>query len=164
MNAKSALTDTLRFSQNLVNGFLADVSDEEMKVRPVEGANSIAWQLAHLIASEASFGAALPVAKYPAVPEAIKAGGKSSPNGNPCEGCGLPKVELLDWFNRVREATIKAVETIDERDLDTANPNEGMRRLAPTFGALFLLANNHTMMHAGQWSVIRRKLKKPVLF
>lgn len=164
MDTKSALTQTLRFSQNVVTGFLADLSDEDLKVRPAEGANSIAWQLAHLIASEASFGAALPGAKYPAVPEAIKACGRGKPDGNPEHGCGLAKSELVDWFNRVREATIAALQAIDEKQLDTPNPNEGMRRLAPNFGGLFLLANNHTMMHAGQWSVLRRKLKKPVLF
>jgi len=164
MDVKSALTETLRFSQNVVNGFLADVSDEDLKIRPVEGANSIAWQLAHLIASEASFGASLPGAKYPAVPESIKTCGRGLPTGNPEAGCGLPKTQLVEWFNRVREATIAALQAIDEKSLDTPNPNEGMRRLAPTFGSLFILANNHTMMHAGQWSVVRRKLKKPVLF
>lgn len=37
-------------------------------------------------------------------------------------------------------------------------------RLAPTVGALFMLTANHELMHSGQFSVVRRKLGKPVLF
>ena len=52
---------------------------------------------------------------------------------------------------------------LPEKDLD--NPIDGpLARLAPTLGALLLLAANHEMMHAGQFSVVRRKLGKPVLF
>jgi hypothetical protein len=39
-----------------------------------------------------------------------------------------------------------------------------MAKFAPTVMALFLLTANHQMMHAGQFSVVRRKLGKPVLF
>jgi hypothetical protein len=39
-----------------------------------------------------------------------------------------------------------------------------MAAMAPTLGAQFILAANHTMMHQGQFSVARRKLGKPVLF
>ena len=39
-----------------------------------------------------------------------------------------------------------------------------MAKFAPTVGAMLLLNANHTMMHAGQFTVVRRKLGKPVLF
>jgi len=39
-----------------------------------------------------------------------------------------------------------------------------MAKIAPTLGALILLQSNHTLMHAGQFTVVRRKLGKPVLF
>ena len=39
-----------------------------------------------------------------------------------------------------------------------------MAQMAPTLGALLLLNANHVMMHAGQFTVVRRKLGKPVLF
>ena len=48
-------------------------------------------------------------------------------------------------------------------DLDKPTPGE-MAKYAPTVGALFLLTSNHVMMHAGQFTVVRRKLGKPVLF
>ena len=37
---------------NIVNGYLGDLSDEDLLVRPVDGANHIAWQLGHLIMAE----------------------------------------------------------------------------------------------------------------
>ncbi len=39
-----------------------------------------------------------------------------------------------------------------------------MARFAPTVGHLLLMLSNHDLMHAGQFSVLRRKLGKPVLF
>jgi hypothetical protein len=39
-----------------------------------------------------------------------------------------------------------------------------MAAFAPTLGHIFLLVANHTLMHAGQITVVRRLLGKPVLF
>ena len=39
-----------------------------------------------------------------------------------------------------------------------------MAKFAPKLGNLFLLQANHALMHGGQFSVVRRKLGKPVLF
>jgi hypothetical protein len=39
-----------------------------------------------------------------------------------------------------------------------------MAQFAPTLGALFILISNHVLMHTGQFTVVRRKLGKPVLF
>jgi hypothetical protein len=50
-------------------------------------------------------------------------------------------------------------------DADLDKPTQGnMAQFAPTLGALLLLQSNHTLMHAGQFTVLRRKLGKPVLF
>ena len=38
-----------------------------------------------------------------------------------------------------------------------------MAPFAPTLGAFLMLISNHTLMHAGQFTVIRRKLGKAVL-
>ena len=48
-------------------------------------------------------------------------------------------------------------------DLAKANTG-GMAKWAPTVASLVLLICNHTLMHAGQFSVTRRALGKPVLF
>ena len=73
------------------------------------------------------------------------------------------KAEYLDLFNKVRQATIDSVAKLSEADLD--KPTTGpVAAMAPTLGAMLLLNADHAMMHAGQFTVVRRKLGKPVLF
>jgi hypothetical protein len=36
--------------------------------------------------------------------------------------------------------------------------------MVPSLGGALLLAANHVMMHAGQFTVVRRKLGKPIAF
>ena len=75
----------------------------------------------------------------------------------------LTKAEYLGLFNRVRETTLAALEQMAETDLDKASVGQ-MAKFAPTLAEMLLLQANHTMMHAGQFTVVRRKLGKPVLF
>ena len=50
-------------------------------------------------------------------------------------------------------------------DADLDRPTQGrMATFAPRLGDLLVLVSNHTLMHGGQISVLRRKLGKPVLF
>jgi uncharacterized damage-inducible protein DinB len=69
----------------------------------------------------------------------------------------------MDAFNKMREASIAAVEKITDADLDRPTTNM-MAKFAPTLGALLILVANHTLMHGGQFTVIRRALNKPVVF
>jgi hypothetical protein len=52
MNFKDAIRSSFAISDFLVQGHLADITTDEMLVRPVPEANHIAWQLGHLIAAE----------------------------------------------------------------------------------------------------------------
>ena len=52
MDTKQAIAFNLSSSEYLVNGYLADLQSSDLLVRPTPGANHIAWQLGHLIASE----------------------------------------------------------------------------------------------------------------
>ncbi len=52
MNARQAIKESMNTSNMIVHAYLEDLSDEELLVRPVEGANHIAWQLGHMISSE----------------------------------------------------------------------------------------------------------------
>lgn len=164
MQAKDVLITALTQTQHLMTGSLSDLSDEDLLVRPVPQANNIAWQLGHLIASERELLiGALPGVKYPELPAALKdqTSGKSS--GQPPAGGYLKKAGYLDWFERVRGATLAAVSKLSDADLDRPTTGE-MAKFAPNLGALVTLVGTHTMMHAGQFSVVRRKLDKPVLF
>ena len=162
MLAKDALKLGLASTQNLVSSYLADLSDYDITVRPVPGANNIAWQIGHLIEGEGYLGSVLPGAAYPELPSSLKGQyGKETAATAPSGGF-LSKAQYLEWFNKVRAASIAVVDKLTDADLD--KPNSGpMAKFAPNIAGLIVLMTNHTMMHAGQFTVVRRLLNKPVI-
>jgi uncharacterized damage-inducible protein DinB len=164
MKASDAIRTALTSTQNIIGWYLADLSDADLLARPAPNANHIAWQLGHLINSEQQLAAGyLPGAPYPELPAGFKEQhNKEMASQDPPVGF-LTKEKYLDLFNRTREATKAGLSKLSETDLD--KPTTGnMAQFAPTVGAILLLTANHDMMHAGQFTVVRRKLGKPVLF
>jgi len=164
MNGCQVIETALTSTQQIVPWYLSDLSDADLLVRPVPGANHIAWQLGHLIASEIRLvRGQLPDAAYPELPA-----GFSEQHDNKTAAQDPPqgfssKQQYIDLFNRIREATKAVAAKLSEADLN--RPTKGdVAKFAPTLGALFLLVSNHTLMHAGQFTVVRRKLGKPILF
>ena len=164
MDARDAVQTALKSTEGILDMYVADLSDADLLVRPVPGANTIAWQLGHLIASEPHLiRSTLPDAAYPELPAGFAdAHGKEAAASDSSKGF-RSKQEYLELFNKMRGATLAALDKLSDADLD--RPTQGrMAPFAPTLGALFILVANHTLMHAGQFTVVRRKLGKPVLF
>jgi uncharacterized damage-inducible protein DinB len=162
MNAKDVLRNALKANHEILSMFLSDLSDADLLVRPAPGANHIAWQLGHLVASESRF-LGIVGGKAPPLPGGFaEQHNKTTAASDKTDGFRTKK-EYLNLYNQVREATLAALANLPEADLDKPSPSD-VARLAPTIGALFFLMANHEMMHAGQFSVVRRKLGKPVLF
>lgn len=149
-------------SQHMLGMLLKDLSDADLLVRPVPGANHIAWQLGHLIVAEHGMvSGQLPGVAYPELPAGF-AERHNKETAAKDTGFGT-KAEYLNLFNKVRQATIDAVAKLSDADLD--KPTTGrMAEMVPTTGALLGLNADHVQMHGGQISVVRRKLGKPVLF
>ena len=164
MKANEVAKLALNTAQDTMLMLLGDMTDAELKVRPVPSANNIAWQLAHLIVAEKLLlEGALPGAKYPEVPAAIVSlGSERTGKIDPAEGYPT-KVQFLEWLGKMRAVTLAAVDHLSDSDLDTPNTNM-MAKFAPTLGALLILIANHTLMHGGQFTVVRRALNKPVVF
>jgi hypothetical protein len=163
MTSHDAIRTALTSTQNLLNWYLGDLSDADLLVRPVPNANHIAWQIGHLISAERGMCRIVPGVAYPELPAGWEEQhGKNTAEQDPPKGFAT-KATYLDLFDKTRGATVTALDKLADADLD--RPTEGnMAKFAPTLGALLLLTANHTMMHAGQFSVVRRKLGKPVLF
>jgi hypothetical protein len=164
VNAKDAIRTALRDTLHTVSWYVSDLSDADLLVRPVPGANHIAWQLGHLVRAERRLlGGQFPGAAYPELPAGFEERyTKETAATDPPTGFA-PKAEYVDLFTRTREATVANLDRLADADLDRATSGP-MAKFAPTLGALFLLASNHTLLHAGQFTVVRRKLGKPVLF
>jgi uncharacterized damage-inducible protein DinB len=163
MNAKDAIKTALTGTQFMLGRYLEDLSDADLLVRPVANANHIAWQLGHLAAAERQLGAQIPGAAYPELPAGwAEQHNKNTASNDPPKGFAT-KAEYLAQLNKGRDATLAALTKMNDADLD--KPTEGsMKPFAPTIGALMILMSNHTLMHLGQFSCVRRKLGKPVLF
>lgn len=164
MKATEALAGVLRSTEFLINSYLGDLSDEDLLVRPVAGSNHAAWQLGHLIVSEQRLVKdEIPSAKYPELPAGFaESHTNDTASLEPATGF-LSKAKYQDLLKQTRAATLATLEGLSDADLD--KPCVGrMKDFAPNWGALMTLVANHTMMHAGQFTVIRRKLGKPVLF
>jgi len=144
MQAKDDIKLALKSNQDTLNSFLAVLSDQDLTVRrPVPTANNIAWHMGHLITWEVGM-CAVPGAKYPALPAGMKEayGGYNTRLAVPPAGY-LKNAEYLELFNKVRSATLAALDCLADADLD--KPTTGpMAPWAPTVGALLWLAADHT--------------------
>jgi uncharacterized damage-inducible protein DinB len=164
MKGTDVIQTALNGTKNILEMYVSDLSDADLLVRPVPRANTIAWQLGHLIAGEAHLvRQGIPDAVFPELPAGFdEAYGKEGAAADKPKGL-LTKAQYLELFNKCRAATLAAVAKLSDADLD--KPTQGsMAKFAPRVGDLLFLVANHVMMHAGQFTVIRRKLGKPVLF
>ena len=163
MNAQDAIRHTLNTSARLMLGYIEDLTDGELMVRPVPGANTIAWQLGHLISAERYFVESIKAGSSPALPAGFDtAHGKDTANSDDPSKFSS-KLEYQSLFAAQREATMKLLDSLSATDLDAPGP-ERMRSKAPTVGALLNMAGTHILMHVGQFAIVRRKIGKPALF
>ena len=162
MNAKDALRHALTANRQILTMYLGDLSDADLLVRPVPGANHIAWQLGHLISAERHFVELVRPGTSPELPAGFneahsKEAGQSDDNSK-----FLPRAKYQELWAAQRKATLEALESVPEADLDKADP-EKFPSFAPTVAALFGMVGTHALMHCGQFVAVRRKLGKPVV-
>ena len=160
---KAADIITIAFGTNdfILNTYLQDLSDEEILLAPTAGANSIAWQLGHLISSENSFVESMKPGTSPKLPEGFPARHSKEGAIESSTAGYLTKDQYLSLRQAQRAATLGYLATLSEEDLDKPGP-EAMRSWIPTIGAGFTLFAGHGLLHAGQIAVLRRKLGKDI--
>jgi hypothetical protein len=164
MNGVQVLQASLSSTQFLLNKYIEDLSDADLLVRPLPGANHIAWQIGHLIVSEGMlYREQWTDAVYPTLPGDFAEVHNQKAAANDGPAGFRSKAEYVKLFNEVRGATIAHVGKLTDADLD--RPTQGrMAPFAPKLGNFLLLVANHTLMHAGQFTALRRKIGKPILF
>jgi hypothetical protein len=162
MNTKDAIRSTMDLSLFVLNSYVSDLSDADLMRRPAPGCNHLAWQLGHLISSEAG----LVNAVCPGQGAELPAGFADQHSKQKCNvddpAQFRTRQEYLDLFQKVRASTLAALEKLPEADFDKPSP-ESLRKRFPTVGAVFTLLATHPMMHAGQFVVVRRQLGKPIV-
>src|SRR5262249_53934391 len=142
MHGVDAIRATLQSTQQLVTWFLSDLNDADLLVRPVPGANHIAWQIGHLIVAEGGLvRQQLPDAAYPELPAGFAEKYTTTAQAQEATTGLETKARYLDLFTQARQATIAALNKLTDADLD--RPATGnMAKFAPTLGSIFLLVSN----------------------
>jgi hypothetical protein len=160
MNARDVIRNSIEASQQIAQGYLEDLGEADLLVRPVPQANHIAWQLGHLVEAEHEMVNAACPGSMPALPAGFKE--KHTPEAakldDPKAFC--TKAEYLKLWSEQRAGTLAALDTLTETDLDKPSPVHFVK----TVGALFNTMGVHPLMHVGQWAIVRRKLGRKPLF
>jgi hypothetical protein len=163
MNFKDAVRSSLRISDFLVQGYLADITPDEMMHRPAPEANHIAWQLGHLIAAERHLVEAAAPGSMPALPEGFAERHRRDGPVSDNAADFLLKDEYLRLAKQVRDGTLQVLDKFSDDDFDRP-----VTARVPPFvkcaGDCFATIGPHWSLHAGQWVVLRRKLGRPRMF
>ena len=163
MNAREAIRSSIEMANVIGSGYLEDLSDSELLVRPVPGANHIAWQLGHLIvSSQEMVDKAFPGA-MPPLPAGFQEKYAPEKSASDDPRAFHTKAEYLKLMNAQRETTLSKLESMSDADLSKPAPEEFQAYLK-TLGDLFSIQGSHLLMHAGQWAIVRRKLGRKPLF
>ena len=162
MGPKDAIKQTLDMSDFILHKYIDDLSDADLRLRPVEGMHPIALQLGHLILAERMFNDMIEPGSAPPLPEGF------------AEAHDLKKVEGDDSRFRSKEEYVKlwgeqraATKSLLDRVSDSELGDDRGGKLppwAPTVGAALNMVGLHALNHSGQFVAIRRQLKKPIAF
>lgn len=161
MNAKDVIRQALDLSDMILNSYLKDLEDADLHVRPVDGMNTIAWQLGHLVSSERGMVEGVKPGSCPALPAGFEENHSRDTTNSDDTSKFVSKSEYVALIQAQRAATKAVLEGLSESDLDAPGP-ERMRNFCPTVGSVMLLTGTHYIMHLGQFVAVRRKLNKPV--
>src|SRR5580704_11933736 len=110
MNARQAIRLGIDSANMICQGYLADLTDAELLVRPVPGANHTAWQLGHLLVSEHEMVETAFPGSMPALPAGFME--KYTPDASKLDSPGAfhPKSVYMSVYEQQRGGTLKALE------------------------------------------------------
>ncbi|MGD9721421.1 MAG: DinB family protein [Pirellulales bacterium] len=163
MNTREALKIGILSGQSIAELYLSDFTDSELLVRPVPGANHVAWQLGHLLKAEHDMMEMIRPKSMPELPAGFAEAHKKEASVSDDPRAFLTKSQYFDILKKQHAGTLALLETMSDAQLDQPAP-EPLRHFLNTVGQVFSMQGTHWVMHAGQWAVTRRKLGEPVLF
>jgi uncharacterized damage-inducible protein DinB len=159
--SKDVIRDVIAFGHRVTKVYLSDFADEELLVRPLPEMNHVAWQLGHLICSERTMMRRIDVS-MPELPPGFAERYTAQTARSDDPTLFETKAKYFGIWEGMRAATLTALDAATEAELAEPTP-ESMHRYATTVAALFRHIGTHELMHAGQFTAVRRKLGKPVL-
>lgn len=162
MSTHAALKSAFGLSDMVLTSYVGDLSDAELMTRPGKGCNHVAWQLGHLISSEANLIGMVKDGSGIELPEGFaEAHSKEATESNDAaQFCS--KDDYLQLYQKTRENSLAVLDGLSEEDLQGEGP-EAFKSMCPTLGSMAMLIASHPMMHVGQFVPVRRALDKPIV-
>lgn len=162
MGPKDVMRKSLDTSDFVLKAYLADLSDADLRLRPVEGMHSIALQLGHLIGTERYVNELIKPGSTPPLPEGFEKA-HDIKNADLDDSGFVTKEKYLELMAAQRAATKALIEAIPESEFDDTRDGK-LPQWIPTVGNALALPGLHCLMHYGQFVAVRRALKKPIAF
>lgn len=159
MNAVEAIRISLEMAEQVALGYVEDLTDQELMLRPHPESNHLNWQLGHLVSSEHEMLAPLYPEAYAPLPTGFADSYAKSQIGLDELSAFASKSELMETYRTIRATTLRLLDGCDDEELSESTGIE----YAPTKGALFSIQGSHWLMHCGQWVIVRRMLGKPIM-
>ncbi len=161
MDAKEIILNSMMVGEMFLKSYLADLTDEDLYMIPVEGMNPIALQLGHLISTEHTFVEKIKAGSSPELPEGFMAKHSLKEGDKADKSRYSTREEYLRLYDLQRAASKAVLATLSDEDLAKPGP---MPEFVPTVGASFNIFGLHELAHCGQFVPVRRKLGKPIAF
>jgi hypothetical protein len=162
MGPKDVIKQTLDMSDFILDKYLGDLSDEDIRLRPIEGMHPIALQLGHMIAGERMFDELVKPGSSPPLPDGFEKAHDVKDKDLTDAGF-VSKAKYLELLKAQRAVTLALLDEIPESDLDD-NRDGKLPSWMPNVGFALHLAGLHSMNHSGQFVAVRRALNKPIAF
>jgi hypothetical protein len=162
MGPKDVIKQTLDMSDFILDKYLGDLSDADLRLRPIEGMNPIALQLGHLVVAEQMFNNMINPGSAPELPDGFKEA-HDLKNKELSDSGFVGKEKYVELLKAQRAATLATLSAVSESELDDTRDGK-LPTFAPTVGALLIITGAHALGHYGQFVAVRRMLKKPVVF
>jgi uncharacterized damage-inducible protein DinB len=153
------LASGYRMGRQFLHSMVDDLSAEEFRHQPAQGANCAAWIVGHLAVVARRTAERLGATGLPVLTEEFI--GRFSATKKPADtqpDLG-EKAELLKMFDGCVEKLIEMLRTLPADAL--AGPSPAPNPFATNYGELLLFGVMHFTLHCGQLSTIRRSLGKP---
>ena len=161
MGPKDVILKSLDTSDFIVQKYLADLSDDDLKIEAIEGMHSIAVQLGHLIVAEKMFVDGVSPGLSPELPAGFAE--NHSLKGEIKNRKLATKAEYMKLWEAQRAATKKALASVSDSELEDTRGGK-LPPFAPTVVDVLNMAAIHSLNHSGQFVAVRRLLKKPIAF
>jgi hypothetical protein len=162
MGPKDVIVKTLDMSELVINKYLGDLSDADLKLVAIEGMHPIALQLGHLVISERRMLEMVSPGASPSLPAGFDE--YHDIKKPPADDSHFAtKDEYLKLWAAQRAATKKALASLSDTDLDDTRDGK-LPTFVPNVSAVFGMAAIHALNHSGQFVAVRRVLKKPIVF